>query len=735
MNERLPQRDVVLLGAGHTNLHVVRMRRMQPPGDVRLTCISDFHTATYSGMLPGTLAGLYPPERMQIDLVRFCAASGVRFIRGDVRGLDVAQHLVLFHDRPPVRFDVLSVGIGSVPAIDDGTRQDDAVLAVKPMQTFLDRLDRRLVEIAPRAAERPLRIAIVGGGAAGIEISFCLPPRVHSVRGDVGMELTLLDRGEELAPGLNRRAVALAERELRARGVRIMLGQDVESVRDGQLHFADGRREPVDVAIWVTSARPPKLLSALGLPQDEQGFLLTRPTLQTVADAPIFVVGDTGTIASSPTPKAGVYAVRQGPILWENIRRTITGRPLVEYEPQSGFLSLLASGDRRAILSYKGFAWHGAWCWRLKDYIDGRFIERYQDYRPMEMSDTPAGAEPMRCAGCGGKVAGSVLARVLGRLEVPQSEHVILGLEAPDDAAIVRPVEGRPMMWTADFFAAPLDDPYLVGRIAAVNAASDVYALGGSPQAALALATLPVGPADQQEELLYQLLAGALEELRRMGATLVGGHTLEGPRTMIGFTLLADPGTGCPMTKSGLRAGDRLVLTKPLGSGALLAAHGQARCRADWMQPLVETMLASNGPAAALAREHGVRGMTDVTGFGLAGHLLEMLNASQRAAELELERLPLLPGAAEVFAAGIESTLAPANRAAESQITAPPDVSKTPQFAALFDPQTSGGLLLGVGADRLESFLRAFEQATGDTAQVIGRVAPAGDAAARIVVR
>lgn len=725
MNSTLPQHEIVLLGAGHTNSHVLRMWKMAPLAGARLTCVSDFSIATYSGMLPGTLAGLYSPEQMQIDLVRFCASAGVRLLTGRVTGLDLPRRRLLFDDRPELPFDVLSIGIGSVPN-DDAVEEDAAVLAIKPMQTFLPRLDERVDALRANIAERPLRLAVVGGGAGGVEISFCLPFHLRKRWPGLAFELELIDKHGALPHGADDKTAAVVRRELERRGVRLTLGRSVVSVADGQLTFDDGAQRPIDLALWATSAEGPSLLAGLGLPVDERGFLLTHATLQTTAEAPVFVVGDSGTSLEHPAPKAGVYAVRQGPILWENLQRTLSGRPLVEYVPQRGFLSLLATGDRRAVLSYKGFSAHAGWCWKLKDYIDSRFMAKYQDYRPMTPSATPSATAPMRCAGCGGKLGGSILSRVLQRLEIPPSEHVLLGLQQPDDAAIVQPPGGRPLAATIDFFAAFLDDPYLVGRVAALNALSDLFAIRATPLAAMALATLPLGPPRAQEQLLYELLAGGLHELREAGATLVGGHTIEGPATTIGFSLLGDAGAERPHLKSGLRAGDLLVLTKPLGSGILLAAHMQARCRAAWMDALIPVLLASNQPAAEVAGRFDVSGATDVTGFGLAGHLLEMLNASQAAAELRLDALPLLPGAAELVAEGVESTLAPANREAESEIEDARSSANASRaaYSVLFDPQTSGGLLLGVRPDQAEQFVAQLREANPCSVAIIGEVVP-----------
>jgi len=820
MHTTLPRYDIVLLGVGHTNAHVLRMWRMAPIPDARLTCVSNFPGVTYSGMLPGVLAGQYPPERMQIDLVRLCAAAGARLILGEVTGLVVnapssretrvesrepefrdrrseigGQGLrpptsdlrpltsqLLFADRPPLPFDVLSIGIGSVPAR-NGVETDatldacvpahpsraDTRLEIKPMQTFLQRLEERLRELRDRIRDRPLRATVVGAGVGGVEIAFCLPARIAmspfaprkgagSPTGAVGwavptpginaradadggghsppcsLELTLISANDEIPNGTASGTQNRVRKELESRGVRILTHCRVTGIENGTVRLDNGDSFPADLVLWATGATAPPLLEALPLPKDDRGFLLTRPTLQTTAELPIFAVGDTGTIQGDATPKAGVYAVRQGPVLWDNLHRLLAGQPLRPYVPQRGFLKLLNTGDGRAIAEYKGRSFHAGWCWKLKDYIDGRFMDKYQNYGPMLMVGNPKSETSMRCAGCGGKVGGSVLARVLQRLDIPASEHVLVGLDRPDDAAIVVPPNGRPLAVTADFFAAPLDDPYLVGRIAALNAASDLFAMGAKPTAALALATIPVGPEKQQEQLLFELLAGSLREFRDMGATLIGGHTIEGPQTTLGFTMLAEQAVDPPRTKDRLKPGDVLVLTKSLGTGSLLAAHMRARCRAEWFPSLVESMLRSNAPAATLADEFPIAATTDVTGFGLAGHLLEMLEASDVACELQLSQVPLLPGTAELIAEGIESTLAPANRAVEASMRFTAAQRDTAEYHALFDPQTGGGLLLAVPADSVEAYLRRLQETTGISGHVIGRVTEVDETARLAIV-
>ncbi|MEM8678959.1 MAG: selenide, water dikinase SelD, partial [Planctomycetota bacterium] len=275
--------------------------------------------------------------------------------------------------------------------------------------------------------------------------------------------------------------------------------------------------------------------------------------------------------------------------------------------------------------------------------------------------------------------------------------EVLVGLDAPDDAAVLN-MPPNPITVTTDFFTSPLADHYLVGRIAALNALSDVWAMGARPVAALTIAILPEGTPQAQQRVMRDLLQGGVEELQRADATLVGGHTIEGDQTSLGFTIVADQGPHPPSTKRGLQVGDRLVLTKPLGTGALLAANMDAACTATWMKGLIRTLLTSNQAAAELALRLGCHAMTDVTGFGLVGHLGEMLRASECGAEIQLDALPLLEGFTECVQMGYESTLAPANRTIEGTLVVSEAAQRRPEYAALFDPQTNGGLLLGVAA-------------------------------------
>ncbi|MFN0054949.1 MAG: selenide, water dikinase SelD, partial [Planctomycetales bacterium] len=264
---------------------------------------------------------------------------------------------------------------------------------------------------------------------------------------------------------------------------------------------------------------------------------------------------------------------------------------------------------------------------------------------------------------------------------------------------------------------------YLVGRVAALNALSDLWAMGSQPLGALALVTLPEGEPSPQTELLYQVLAGGVRELTAAGAQLWGGHTTQGAELTIGYSVAGRLDDAPPFTKGNLQPGDRLILTKPLGTGTLLAANRLGRCQGRWMEGMLSRMLQGNGEAARLAREFAVTAATDVTGFGLAGHLLEMLDASRMSASLALGAIPLLEGFASLCQE-FPSSLAAANRGSETRLkVATSSLCDEPPFQALFDPQTSGGLLIAAAADRATA-LRDALAAQGLSSAIIGSVGP-----------
>jgi selenide,water dikinase len=301
---------------------------------------------------------------------------------------------------------------------------------------------------------------------------------------------------------------------------------------------------------------------------------------------------------------------------------------------------------------------------------------------------------------------------------------------------VLRVPPGKALVHTVDFFRAFIDDPYRFGRIAANHALGDLFAMGAEPQSATAIVTVPPGLERKVEDTLRQLMQGALSVLNEAGCALVGGHTGEGQELALGFAIngLIDEDLRALMRKGAMRPGDALILTKPIGTGTLFAAHARHAARGRWITAALATMQQSNQTASQILRAQGVRACTDVTGFGLIGHLIEMTRPSAVDVTLDLSALPRLAGATECIEGGIASSLQAANLRLRRALRNPEPYLHDPRYALLFDPQTAGGLLASVPADKAAECLRALRQAGYTEAAQIGRVTAATGAAEPITL-
>jgi selenide, water dikinase len=701
--------DLVLVGGGHAHVHVLKNFAMRPVPGVRVTLVARDVETPYSGMLPGWVAGHYRFDECHIDLGRLARFAGARLIHDEAIGVERGDRHVLCRAHPPIRYDLLSLDIGSTPRANDVPGAIEHAIAVKPIAHFAARWQALL---GRARAMRRLRLAVVGGGAGGVELTLSAQYRLSGLC-DGPVEITLVTR-DALLPSHNRRVRLRFERIFAERGIALLTGSEIMRVEPGALVCADGRRIGFDEALWVTEAGAASWLAATGLPLTADGFVAIDETLRSPADRHIFAAGDVATMIAHPRDKAGVYAVRQGRPLAANLRRTLAGERLRRAVPQRRGLALIGTGDKNAIASRGPFSGQGTYLWRLKEWIDRRWMRRYRELP--EMRSQPD-QEPMRCGGCAAKVPAVVLGRVMARLRPAASDRVTIGLESPDDAALIAFPGAPPLLQTVDFFRAMVEDPYLFGQIAATHALNDIYAMGGAPETALAIATLPPARPPIVEHDLFHMLRGALDVLEPAGAVLIGGHSAEGAELALGFAVTGRPPAGKLLRKGGLRPGDRLILTKPLGTGVILAADGRGRAPAGAVEDAIATMLQSAAASAICLLSHGATACTDVTGFGLLGHLVEMLRASQMNAMLDPAAIPALDGAFDLFSLGIASSLHTDNLAAMTALDAG---EAGPIASLLIDPQTAGGLLAGLPAERAASCLGEL-RALGYRAALIGR--------------
>lgn len=745
-------RDIVLVGGGHSHVVVLKRFGMRPEPGVRLTLICrDTHTP-YSGMLPGYIAGHYSYDDVHIDLSRLAQFADVRFYRDEAVALDLQNNKVLCKDHPPVAFDKLSINIGSTPQVDAVPGAAEHSIPVKPINRFNERWLALLARI--EAHRGPLSIALVGGGAGGVELALAIQYRLQTEfqrlqKEAAQVHLHLFNSAEQILPTHNTRVQQRFTEVLKARGIQLHSGTEVTQVTASQVMTAAGAAHHADEILWVTQAGGADWLRDTGLALDAGGFIKINAFLQSISHEHVFAAGDIASMVGSPREKAGVFAVRQGKPLEKNLRRAAQGRSLEPYHPQRHWLALISTGDRYAVASRGGLEISGGWVWRWKDWIDRRFMNQFSKLPEMDAQQqtlNPAltldaeekqqsiAAVAMRCGGCGAKVGSTALSLALQNLQPFDSEDVLVGLHAPDDAAVVKIPVGRAGVYTVDFFRAFIDDPYVFGQIAANHALGDVFAMGAVAQSATAVATVPPGLEVKTSDLVFQMMSGAIKVLNEAECTLVGGHTGEGSELALGFAVNGHIDPAEVMRKAGMQAGQVIVLTKPIGTGTLLAAHARLAAKGRWIDAALASMMVSNRAAADCLRRYGATACTDLTGFGLLGHLVEMTRPSGVDVALDMGALPVLSGAEDTVAAGVMSSLQAANVRLKRSIRNQHEMLKHPRYPLLFDPQTAGGLLASLPADHAAACVTELQSIGYFQSAIIGRVLSKGEAPGSVLL-
>ncbi|NJK29692.1 MAG: FAD-dependent oxidoreductase [Acaryochloris sp. SU_5_25] len=385
MNRQQPiKKQLVLIGGGHSHAIALREFALHPLAGVRITLISEQINTPYSGMLPGHIAGHYTATDCHIDLQLLTQAVPAQFYVDRAIALDLEEQRVICANHPPVPFDGVSIDIGSTPQLPQGNGILDYGVPVKPWQQFLQQWQQAIDQVTQHP-DQPLSLGIVGGGAGGVELTLAIQYRLHHILQGAQQPLNhltmhLFHRGTQVMTGHNAAIGDRFHQILMARGIHLHLQETVVQIDGDQMVCESGLRVGCDRSFWVTGATAPSWLKESGLSTDEQGFIQVGSTLQSLSHPQVLAAGDIATMVVSPRPKAGVFAVRQGKPLAANLRRLFQGKSLQAYQPQSRFLSLISTGDRKALLSWGSLAvdHESAGLWRWKDAIDRQFMAQFR---------------------------------------------------------------------------------------------------------------------------------------------------------------------------------------------------------------------------------------------------------------------------------------------------------------------------------------------------------------------
>ncbi|MEK9850030.1 MAG: selenide, water dikinase SelD [Candidatus Puniceispirillum sp.] len=729
--------DLVFLGGGHAQVAALKYFAMNPIDGLRLTVVTPHSLTPYSGMLPAFVEGVWTKDDFHINLAHLAQMANARLIVAPCIGIDANASKIKFADRPDLHFDILSVNIGGQPDLSAFDGAAKYAIPVKPIGQFCASLEKF------NQKGDPGQVAIIGGGAAGCELALSLNRQWKSAGKKAS--ITLYSRSERLLPGMARRAGRLMRASLDAADISVRQGVMVKRMTANHLYLEDGSQEGYDAAFLVSATRPPSWLADTGLALSDNGFIEVGTTLQSTSHAHIFATGDIASVRFSPRPKAGVFAVRAGPVLARNLSRYLNGKQLCHWRAQRNYLALISTADGAAIACRGSFAVKLSAALKLKYWIDRRFMQTYQGFRmtpvappaafkglvkvsqPIGVASTDPAFAALRCLGCAAKASRAVLDDALtAARDIALTQGIdpsLLPQDAlcDDVASLPALPAGHQVMQSVDSLSEIVSDPFLLGKIAVIHALSDLYAGGAKPISALAMINLPPARLDLQKDQLSQILSGAVLALGQAGVPLAGGHTSEGGTLSVGFAMTGHVPN--PVSVPSTPETAFLVLTKPLGVGIIMAANMQQRARADWVSLALESMLCSNAEAALIFDQNQVIAATDVTGFGLARHALNLaMRLGSGGCVLALDQIPLLAGAETLATDGIESSLAAQNRASVPWLDAARSAGSNMtdgRTGLLFDPQTSGGLLGVFDKKRAEATVASLQK-LGHQAAIVG---------------
>jgi selenide,water dikinase len=683
----------VLVGGGHSHALLIHMFKNEPIEGVRIILISDAYHVPYSGMLPGYLAGLHSYDETHIDLFKLCTWAGIEFVHAHVEGLGPKEKRVYLKGRPTISYDVLSIDIGSTPKMGDVPGASAFATGVKPVPQFLKVFDGMIAQIeAGKLSEQA--VVIVGGGAAGVEVALGLRRRIglaHSVH--------LVHRGKDV---LNDKPIHVRKKLhkiLAKSGVVLHLGSPVQKVEKGMLHMPGGNVK-FDFLYWMTQASPAAWLRTCGLDLDEAGFILVKDTLQTKSYDNIFATGDIATVEAYPRPKAGVFAVRQAKPLAENLRLVLSGLSPEAFKPQSQFLTIIGTGDEYAVAVRGLFSVSGAWVWRWKVRIDLKFMRQFEHLSQPYTARNLLVSENARA---------DWLAKIQ---DLPPAEAVV----------------GKIALHHKDYISAVVTDPFLLGEIAVNHCANEILAAGGTLRNAEVDLQIPDSDQRAAEYQQSLLMSGVRESLSRFAVDIDFERISKSSELAVGLSFHGLVSHSESLCKGGLRKGDVLILTKPLGNGLIFAAAAQLRAKGRWVEKAIASMVSPGSNAIAVAVRLKASACIHVSRLGLAGHLVEMLEANspqsiQLSLRLKLAAIPLLNGARECLSQKIESELAASNVAyVNERVTLKTSMHARDLFPILFDPQISGGFLFAIGEKDGDRAIEELHRVGVHSASIVGRV-------------
>lgn len=684
--------DLVLIGGGHSHLSVLMKLSKKPLNGNRITLITNEIDTPYSGMIPGYIEGIYSWRDSHIDLYRLCLKLNVRFIHAEVERVSAHEKEIYFKDRPKIKFDVLSINTG----IQSNNREIKGAakycLPVKPISKLANNFLNKITNFKS--------IAFIGGGAGSVELALAIKKRFLNINQDI--KITIITGKRGLLSTFPQKTKLTSLKTLEKFKIDIIEYKRVLEVKPKQIILSDKSLLKIDKAILSTNSMTPKWLAKSDILLTKDNYILVNKSFQTNYKY-VFASGDVIDFNNQNLKKAGVFAVRSGKPLAINIKQFILGKKLVEYKFNKNYLALIGTSKRSAIATKYNLTFNSRFFFYLKKYIDQNFIKKFSDFKirkkfTLEALKTDVlnifvkhkekitdKNDIMQCKGCAAKVPLNALKQALPKDIVSTSEDAVS-------------VPGHPELYqTVDMISSIITDPFLLGKIAANHSISDMVSVNSKITSAMMILQLPLSKTEINSRDLEQVLLGANEIFKTIDCPLIGGHTMIGKDKdpIIGFSILGQKQKKIKIMKNRrkIKTKDLLILTEKIGSGLIFAGINNYLIDSYFQIDVIKQMIKGNLNFGKISNQLNILSMTDITGFGLANHLLNLIKRDNSKTGLTIypNKIPLFEGVNECLNKDIKSSLFKSNYdIAQKDIIYKRDKSKLDNI--LYDPQTVGGI-------------------------------------------
>jgi len=685
-------KQLVLIGGGHANVQVLKKLCENSIKGLHTILISEHFEATYSGMTPGFINEDFSKEEISIDLQRLCFNAGATFIRDKVTRLDTNNKELQLQNFPPINYDLLSINTGSISNTKKiNIKNSSNCFFVKPISSLV----KNLSQIDQILKKNKNKIVIIGGGVASFELAFSLKRRYESP-----LEITILGKKILNEKNLNKKTKNNLKKIAKNLSI-IEYEGEVISISEKYLTLNNGDKIDYDLSLVSTGASIETWLLESNLIKDEKGFIKVNNNLLSINEKNIFVTGDACSIENKPKPKSGVMAVRQGEILKENIFLKLIGKNLIKFKPQKNWLYLIGTYKNYALLNYFFLSFHSRWCWKLKVWIDKDFINKFKFTNNQQMTKRNFELEnlentKMFCQGCGSKVSKNTLISYLKKT----SDNIYL-----KDSSIVNNKSLQILQSIDHIKLFSSLNPFEFGRISYLHSQNDILAAGGEVKSLSVSLSVPFSENSVEKFYLEYFMEGIKFEADKNNCVISSGHSYQSQEP--GITLTLNGEIASNVSKDSAKKGDLIYLSKPLGTGYLIAAYfnnSEILSGCDF-EKILNNLKKENLFAVNSAIDSGSQTMTDISGFGLSSHLTDICLSSNLSSELTLSHEILINSNTDLLKM-FQSTGFKNNY--ESSREYIKITLNHPLKNILFDPQTNGPMLIALNKENQKKFENYF---------------------------